>query len=168
MASGLKRTSADFFVSAQLQESALNTFTEATISLPLNSLDREVFVITGIIMDPGTPTSVPATQTDSILQLTRNTAGVIQTIADFNLISISIETINAGAAEFDFFSKTYGNQIMQSGQDFVDVVATPNMSVAVQGTGNLGLLTSNVRVYGYRARADSSVYSALIASELNA
>ena len=168
MATGLKRTSADFFVSAQLQESAINTFTEATISLPLNSLDREVFVITGIIMDPGTPTSVPATQSDSFLQLTRNTAGAIQNISDFNLIALSVETINGGVAEFDFFSKTYGNQIMQSGQDFVDIVATPNMSIAVLGNNNLGLLTSNVRVYGYRAKADSAVYSALIASELNA
>ena len=165
MAHGLKRTSSDFFVSAQLQESAINTFTEALITL--NSLDREVFVITGIIMDPGTPTSVPATQTDSFLQLTRNTAGAITNISEFNCIAISVESINGGVAEFDYFSKTYGNQIMDSGQEFVDIVATPNMSIAVQGNGNLGLLTSNVRVFGYRAIADVGTYSALIASELN-
>ena len=168
MASGLKRTSADFFVSAQISELGPNTFTEQTVSLPLNSLDREVFVITGIILDPGTPTSLPNTQTSSTLQLTRNTAGALQTVADFNLIAISVEAINGGVAEFDFFSKTYGNQIMESGQDFVDIVATPNMSIAVQGNNLPASLTSQLRVYGYRAQASSSVYSALIASELNA
>jgi hypothetical protein len=167
MAHGLKRTSSDFFVSAQLVESAANTFTEALITLPLNSLDREVFVITGIILDPGTPSSVPVTVTDSFLQLTRNTAGQLINISDFNMIASSVESINGGAAEFDFFSKTYGNQIMDSGQDFVDVVATPNMAVAVQGVNNLAALTSHLRVFGYRATADVGTYSALIASELN-
>jgi len=168
MASGLKRTSADFFVSAQVIESAANTFTSAQITLPLNSLDREVFVVTGIILDPATPSIVPGTSCDSSLQLTRQVATAMIPLSEFNLIATSTETILSGAAEHSFFSKTYGNQINESGQDYVDVVATPNMFLACQGGNNVGPLTSSVRVYGYRARADSAVYSALIASELNA
>ena len=168
MATGLKRTSSDFFVSAQVTESAANTYTEIEMTLPLNALDREVFVITGILMDPATPTSVALTQTSSQLQLTRNSTAAMQTLADFNLISTSTESINGGVAEFDFFSKAYGNQITESGQDHVDVVATPNMFLAVQGANNVGALVSSIRVFGYRAKADVSVYSALIASELNA
>ena len=168
MASGLKRTSADFFVSAAVLESAPGTYTSLNITLPLNSLDREVFVITGILMDPATPVSLPNTQTSSQLQLTRNVATAMLTLADFNLIATSTESINGGAAEFDFFSKSYGNQINESGQDYVDVVATPNMFLGVIGANNPGALESSIRVYGYRARADVSVYSALIASELNA
>jgi hypothetical protein len=168
MATGLKRTSSDFFVSAQVIESANNTFTSHTISLPLSALDREVFVITGIIMDPATPSTQPNLQCDSNLQLTRQAAIGIVGLDDFNLIAKSTETILGGAAEFAFFSKTYGNQITQSGQDYVDVVATPNMFLAVKGNNNIGTLTSNLRVYGYRAKADVAVYSALIASELNA
>ena len=168
MASGLKRTSADFFLSAQIVESAPNTFTSSTITMPLNALDREVFVITGIIFDPATPSAVPGTACDSNLQLTRQVATSILRLNAFNLIGRSVETILGGAAEFTFFSKSYGNQITESGQDYVDIVATPNMFLAVQGTNNVGALTSDVRVYGYRAKADVSVYSALIASELNA
>ena len=56
---------------------------------------------------------------------------------------------------------------MDSGQDFVDVVATPNMAIAVIGNNNIGTLTSQLRVFGYRAVADVGTYSALIASELN-
>ena len=167
MAHGLKSTSNDFFVSAQIVESAANTFTEITLNLPLNSLDREVFVITGIILDPATPNPIPATVTDSFLQLTRNVSGALLTISDFNTIATSVESIIGGVAEFDFFSKSYGNQIMDSGQDYVDVVATPNMAVAVQGVNNLLPLTSNLRVFGYRAKADVGTYTALIASELN-
>ena len=168
MASGLKRTSADFFVSAKVIESAADTYTESTITLPLNALDREVFVITGIIFDPATPSSLPGTQCDSNLQLTRQSATNILRLSAFNLIGKSVETILGGAGEFSFFSKSYGNQITESGQDYVDIVATPNMFLAVLGNNNTGPLTSDVRVYGYRAKADSAVYSALIASELNA
>ena len=168
MATGLKRTSSDFFISAEAVETAANTYTQVEITLPLNALDREVFVITGILMDPATPVSIALTQTSSQLQLTRNSTAAMQTLADFNLISTSTESINGGVGEFDFFSKSYGNQITESGQDHVDIVATPNMFLAVQGGNNTGPLTSSIRVYGYRAKADVSVYSALIASELNA
>tara|TARA_R110000823_G_C15869351_1_gene494010 strand:- start:675 stop:1181 length:507 start_codon:yes stop_codon:yes gene_type:complete len=168
MASGLKRTSSDFFVSAKIIESAANTYTSSTITLPLNALDREVFVITGIIFDPGTPSNLPATQCDSNMQLTRQVATNIIRLSAFNLIGKSTETILGGVAEFDFFSKSYGNQQLESGQDYVDVVATPNMFLGILGNNNTGPLTSDIRVYGYRAKADVGVYSALIASELNA
>lgn len=167
MPAGLKRTSSDFFVSARVTETAANTYTEATITLPLNSLDREVFVITGILFDPATPSAVPATQTDSIIQLTRQSSAAMLNLSDFNQIASSTETIIGGAGEFNFFSKTYGNQITDTGADYVDVVATPDMFVAVAGNNNVGTLSSSIRVFGYRAVADVSVYSALVASELN-
>ena len=168
MPKGLKQTSSEFFISASVTESAIGTFTESTVSLPLNSLDREVFVITGILMDPATPSSVLGTQTTSTLQLTRQTATGVLDFGDFNLVAISSDSINGGVAEYDFFNKTYGNQLQETGTDYVDVIATPNMYVQVVGANNVAPLTSSIRVYGYRAQADSSVYSALIASELNA
>ena len=168
MANGLKRTSTDFFVSAQIIESAANTFTTQQINLPLNSLDREVFVITGIILDPATPNSIPATQTSSGLILSRQEPTAFGSMADFNTISLSVESINGGAGEFDFFSKSFGNQILDTGSDYIDVVATPDMFLSVLGVNNAGALVSSCRVFGYRATADVSVYSALIASELNA
>jgi len=168
MPTGIKRTSADFFISSSVTESALNTFTELEVALPLSSLDREVFVITGIIFDPGTPSSVVAQQTTSALQLTRQSATAILNFGDFNLVANSAESMQGGAAEFNYFSKTYGNQIENSGSEYVDIIATANMFVQVQGTNNLAAITSSLRVYGYRAKADVSVYSALLASELNA
>jgi len=168
MAAGLKRTSSDFFVSASITESAANTFTTQEITLPLNSLDREVFVITGIILDPGTPNSIALTQTTSNVTLSRQLPTAIEGIAEFNTIALSAESINGGVGEFDYFSKTYGNQITDTGADYIDVVATPNMFLAVLGANNVNPMVSEVRVFGYRAKAEVSVYSALIASELNA
>ena len=168
MAAGLKRTSQDFFVSAQITESAPNTFTTLEMTLPLNSLNREVFVITGIILDPATPTSIPATQTSSSLTLSRQLPTAFAGIGSFNTIALSSESINGGAAEFDFFSKSFGNQITDTGADYIDIVATPNMFLAVVGANNAGPLVSSARVFGYRATAEVGVYTALIASELNA
>lgn len=167
MPAGLKRSSNDFFISSSVTETAANTYTERQITLPLNSLDREVFVITGIILDPATPSTIPNTQCTTALQITRQSSAAMQNLSDFNLVATSAETILGGAAEFTFFSKSYGNQIDEMGQDFVDVIATPDMFLATIGANNVGATTSTVRVYGYRATADVSVYSALVASELN-
>ena len=165
---GLKRTSLDFFVSAQITESGANTFTTQEISLPLSSLTREVFVITGIVLDPATPNSIALTQTTSALLLSRQEPTALQDISAFNTIAVSSESINGGVSEFDFFSKSFGNQVTDTGTDYVDVIATPNMFLSVQGTNNNGALVSSCRVYGYRAVAEVGVYTALIASELNA
>ena len=168
MAAGLKRTSADFFISASVTESAANTYTEDVITLPLDSLSREVFVITGIIFNPATPSRIAGTETAVQVQLTRNTTTAMQSLADFNLIAEGNETILSLTAEGQLVSKAYGNQILESGKDYLDVIATPNMYFAAQGSGNVGATTSNARIYGYRAVADVSTYSALVASELNA
>jgi hypothetical protein len=167
MPAGLKRTSQDFFISSSVTESGIDTFTENQISLPLNSLDREVFVITGIIFDPATPSRVLGTESTVSVQLTRQSATGMQGLNEYNLVAYSAETILSGTAEFDLVSKSYGNQIDEMGQDYIDVIATPDMFLATEGAGNVAPTTSFVRVYGYRAQADVSVYSALVASELN-
>lgn len=168
MAAGLKRTSSDFFISAGITESAANTFTEETLTLPLDSLSREVFVVTGIIFNPGTPSRVVGTETGTSVQLTRNTTNQMQTLADFNIIALANESILSGTAELFAYDKAYGTQILESGKDYLDVIATPNMYFAIQGSNNVAAVSGQVRIYGYRAVADVSTYSALVASELNA
>lgn len=168
MASGLKRSSADFFISAAVTESAANTYTQDTLTLPLDSLSREVFVITGIVFNPGTPSAVVGVNTGTQCQITRNPSSSMIGLNDYNLIAEANESILSGTAELFAYDKAYGTQILESGKDYLDVVATPNMYFAAIGSNNVAATTSFVRIYGYRAVADVSTYSALIASELNA
>ena len=50
--------------------------------------------------------------------------------------------------------------------DYIALIATNNFFVQVQGTANAGAKGVNGRVWGYRAKADSSTYAALVQSEV--
>ena len=62
MVKGLKRTSANLNIGGTVTESAANTYTEEEVSLPLSSLDREVFVVVAAWVDSGEPSMIPGTQ----------------------------------------------------------------------------------------------------------
>ena len=167
MPAGLKRSSADFFISASVSETAANTYTENEIVLPLDSLSREVFVITGVIFNPATPSRIAGTETDVQVQLTRNSSRDMIPLSEYNLIAEANETVISLTDEGQLTGKAYGNKILESGKDYLDIVATPNMYFATQGNNNTNATTSFMRVYGYRAVASVDTYSALVASELN-
>ena len=63
MPRGLKQTSDMVQISARVTESAANTFTQEQVDLQLDVLNREVFVVTGIDLNPSTPDGLAATDT---------------------------------------------------------------------------------------------------------
>ena len=50
--------------------------------------------------------------------------------------------------------------------DYIGIIATNDFFLSVQGTGNAGAKRVGARVWGYRARADASIYAALVQSEV--
>ena len=63
MPTGLKATSASISIGFGVTESAANTFTQASVDLNLDPLNREVFVVTAINLDPLPPDCVAGTNT---------------------------------------------------------------------------------------------------------
>ena len=55
MPAGLKQSSSTISIGFSLSESAANTFTQTSVDLNLSPLDREVFVVTAINIDPEAP-----------------------------------------------------------------------------------------------------------------
>jgi len=55
MPTGLKQSSSVVSIGFSVDESAANTFAQGTIDLNLSPLDREVFVVLAINLDPFTP-----------------------------------------------------------------------------------------------------------------
>ena len=55
MPAGLKATSSPVAIGFSVDESAANTFAQAQVDLNLSALDREVFVVLAINLDPFTP-----------------------------------------------------------------------------------------------------------------
>ena len=51
-------------------------------------------------------------------------------------------------------------------QDYVAIIATNDFFLQIQGQNNVVAKNFQARMWGYRARADSSVYAALVQSEV--
>jgi len=155
-------------VSGSISEVGPNTFTELEVSLDLDPLSREIFVVTDAYLDPFTPNTVPGLRTSTKLSVTNTSRTGVQTIADSQCISNVTDTIFGGAAEFNFARTAMPVSQISVGtsMDYLSIISTPNFFVQVQGENNLGGSGGSFRLTGYRAVADADTYSALVASEV--
>ncbi len=169
MPKGLTRTSSPIQISATVLETAGGAFTAQEIDLTLNALDNEVFVITQVNLDlslPNDPTGAGDINfsSASLSSTARTTVG---SIANSNVIAAAQKVIGRNAAgnyQFDREDPVFAAQDM----DYIGIVATSQMFLNVQGEGAAFTTPKrcNARVYGYRAKADSATYAALVQSEL--
>jgi len=165
---GLKTTSSPLQISASITESAANTFSFEEIPLTLNVLDNEVFVITQLNLDVDAPDLILGQQTATVCTLSSTERTTVGNISNSNVIGssqreISTTTIGGVAAvPFDREDPLFA----AISEDYLGIVATNNMFLNIIGVANANTKRCRVRVYGYRAKADSSVYAALVQSEL--
>ena len=164
---GFKKTSETISISGQVTETAANTFTQATVNLPLDPLNNEVFVVLAIDLDVSIPSNVAAvaTQTSGSLSTTSQT-GVIG-INNSRCLAKGLKAIAQGAGTVDgaAFTEVEGNT-PNANLDFIAIIATDDFHAQVEGSGNLAAKRMRFRVWGFRAKADSATYAALVQSEL--
>jgi len=163
----LKKNTEIMNLGGAVTEAAPNTFTQAEISLPLDSLSREVFVVTDVWVDASLPETIPATNTSCQVQVTRTSQTSIINCDDPDLIGLRAEHILGGVGEFSYADSRFPGFVDGSGKEPISIIATPNFFVAVQGGNNVAIKQGNVRLTGFRAVADSAVYSALLAEQIN-
>ena len=173
---GLKMTSSPLQVSASVFESAPNTFTSEEIPLTLNVLDNEVFVITQINIDVESPDmlfsgAAPGSisrSTNATLSTTQRTT--IGNISESNVVGQAareiITTVDVTPLVASAVFDREDPQFSAISEDYLAIVATNNMFLNIQSVDNIATKSARVRVYGYRASASSSVYAALVQSEL--
>jgi hypothetical protein len=176
MPKGLKSTSSQIEISFSLTETAANTFTTERIDLQLNALDNEVFVVTGIKMDLLSPDmNITGASQDvrayTAAGLSKQAVTALPTLASPSCFGTAKETLiysegpapthNVAAVSFQ-----ENNNDAPSHLEYLDIIATPDFYVSVQGGSNSTVKTVAGKVYGYRARADASVYASLVQSEL--
>lgn len=170
----LKRTSQPLNIGATLDlVDGTPAFLE--VSLPLSSLDREVFVVTDVQID-SEPLPMPGaagSQTSMDVSVNKTKTSVIQ-INDPNCIGslkrriIESALPTGGAIYQDSYSPTESSTGIPS--DYITIIATPDFQLAGSysttggAAGNRGCF---VRLTGHRAVADASVYAALVTEELN-
>jgi len=165
MPKGLKETSSIIAIGAEVIESAANTYTTQRVDLQLNPLDNEVFVVYAVDLDVLEPNLVPGTDTVIKSSISTTLRTDVGNLAASNVLAINrIEYSSAGgeALRGSFSSDSApGTQL-----DYLAIISTNDFFVNIEGAGNTQARSATCRVYGVRARADASVYAALVQSEL--
>ena len=163
----LKKTSEEIQISFRLDETAANTFSSVLVNLPLDALNNEVFVCTSGLLDLAPPDAVAGTDTTVNAAITTTTVTAVPGINSSQCLIAGESAIRAAC----FVDGGVGFTDMapdgpQAGMQNIGIIATPDFMVSIVGTQNVNPKSVNGRLYGFRARASSSVYASLVQSEL--
>ena len=165
MPQGLKQSSSVVSIGFSVPETALNTFTQGSVDLNLSPLDREVFVVLAVNLDPESPDMVDGTNSFVNASLTTTSQTAVQSLANSNTIAVANERIRSTAGMAVAF-QTQSLETPPATLEYIGIIATNDFFVQVSGAGNLAAKGVSGKMYGYRAVADASIYAALVQSEV--
>ena len=165
MPAGLKATSSLIMISSNVTESAPGVFTSEKVDLQLNPLDNEVFVVQAIDIDTKVPELIAATRTESKLSVSSTERTSVGSLANSNVMAQVQIVTQEGAAGAVTNTKVAGETPMAA-LDYVFILATNDFYLNTQGVNNTATIGGSARLYGYRAKADSATYAALVQSEI--
>ena len=164
---GFKKSSDVIAVSARVQETAPNSFTQHEIGLQLDALNNEVFVVLAVDMALSPPDALAATDTQTIAQLSTTSQTAISGYENSNIITRTERVIQSGTfADFGAVFEHMAGESPQATLDYIQIVATPDLYLGMEGANNTNAKACAVRIWGYRAKADASTYAALVQSEV--
>jgi hypothetical protein len=167
MPTGLKATSSTVAIGFATTESAPNTFTQSQIDLNLSPLDREVFVVLAVNLDGSSPDAIAATNTEVVGQVTTTSQSGLVDLNNTNLLSRRTQKIRAqGFVDGGVAFQEQALETPPTTLEYIGIIATNDFFLGVQGTNNISAKTVSGKLYGYRAKADASIYSALVQSEV--
>lgn len=171
----LKKTSEMIAISTRLSQSATDAFTQKQVSLQLNPLDNEVFVVTAIKMDLGNlnldTTGGQYLNTYLMASVTAQSQAAVGVISQNNCIAAAARRVNYAA---DGQGSPFATIFFEDGPidnpesmlDRIGIIATDDFFVQIDSERLLTPSHVDVRVYGYRAKADAATYAALVQSEV--
>lgn len=163
----LKRSSDIIAVSARVEETAANTFTQHQISLQLDALNNEVFVILAVDMSLSPPDGIAGSDTGTLAQLATTSQTAITGYENSNIITRTERVIQgAGYVDYGAVFEHMAGESPQATLDYIQVVATPDLFLSMEGQNNGNAKACATRIWGYRAKADAATYAALVQSEV--
>ena len=167
MPTGLKQTSSVVAIGFSVDESAANTFTQGSVDLNLSPLDREVFVVLSVNLDPFTPDALAGQDTVVACSLTTTSQTAVQNLSNSNCMAASSNSIKAaGFADSGCAFQSLGAETPPASLEYIGIIATNDFFVQVAAQGNLVPRGIDGKLYGYRAHASADIYAALVQSEV--
>jgi len=168
MPAGLKPSSSTVSIGFSLAESAANTFTQQSVDLNLSPLDREVFVVLAINLDPESPEFDATTDSSVNCSITSTSLTTVGNLGDANCLAVAQQRIRSerGGAGTGVGFQQQSLETPPSTLEYIGIIATNDFFVQVQGTGNATEKGVSGKLYGYRAVANADIYAALVQSEV--
>jgi hypothetical protein len=167
MPTGLKQSSSTVAIGFSVSETAANTFTQNSVDLNLSPLDREVFVVTAINLDPLAPDFLAGADTQVTCSLTTTSQTGAVNLDNSNCLATATLDIRAGgSADSGVGFTRNGMETPPATLDYIGIIATNDFFIQIAGTNNLVLKRCFGKLYGYRAVASADIYAALVQSEV--
>jgi len=165
---GFKKTSSTLIISSSISETAANTFTQGQITLALDPLNQEVFIIQAVNVDVTEPQSVAGQTTRTGASLSTTSRTSLGGISSTNVVATARDTIvqNAGSVDGAAFSRMSNETFQADGLEYIGIIATDNAFLQIEGANNIAAATCAVKIYGFRAKMDAAGYAAMVQSEL--
>lgn len=164
---GFKKTSETIAISFGLTELAANTFIQEEVALQLDILNNEIFVVVGVDLDVANPDALPGTDTSVRSSVTSTTQLAVSNLSNTNCIATARDAIRAaGFVDSGVGFSRAADTTPIGDVDYIALIATNNFFVQLAGVANAAAKDVSGRVWGYRARADSATYAALVQSEV--
>ena len=113
MPTGLKQSSSVVSIGFNATETAANTFTQSSVDLNLSPLDREVFVVLAINLDPFSPDSIAATTTAVRSSLTTTSQTAVQEISSSKAVNGKLYGYRATASA-DIFAALVQSEVLSA------------------------------------------------------
>ena len=168
MPAGLKQSSSLIVIGARVSDAAaIGAFTQASVDLQLNPLDNEVFVVQAIDIDCAPPEAIAGTDTAVNCSVTTTSQTALAGLESTNTLARKELAIRAaGFVDGGVGFETASMESPPSGLEYIGIIATNDFFIQLQSSNNVGTRAASVKMYGYRATASSSIYAALVQSEL--
>lgn len=167
MPAGLKQTSSTVAIGFSTLESAANTYTQGSVDLNLSPLDREVFVVTAINLDPTAPDALAGLNTQVNCALTTTSQTAVANLSNSNcLATATLDIRAAGLVDAGIGFTRNGMETPPATLDYIGIIATNDFFVGIKGVGNAGAKFVSGKLYGYRATATADIFAALVQSEV--
>lgn len=168
MPKGLKQTSSSLAIGFGVEQTAANTFIQGQIDLNLSPLDREVFVVQAINLDPNTPDSVAGVTTRCGASLTSTSQTATVELNNSNCLASASNLIkqNVSSTDGTAFQTGFFESPTAIGLDYIGIIATNDFFVQLSTSNCVDKKAVFGKLYGYRAIADADIYAALVQSEV--
>ena len=118
-------------------------------------------------LDPFNPDAVAGTDTSVLASVSSTSQTTAANLGITNCIASANHSIRAGGfVDGGVAFMTSAGETPPTTLEYVAIIATNDFFVQVEGVCNLAAKAVSGRLYGVRARADASIYAALVQSEV--